>query len=55
MVAGYGAPGDVPATIAQAIMMTTAFLYEHKGDTGGAMPEAVLWLLDRHRLQFLGG
>jgi uncharacterized phiE125 gp8 family phage protein len=55
MVAGYGAASDVPATIVQAIMMTTAFLYEHRGDSGGVMPEAALWMLDRHRLQFLGG
>jgi uncharacterized phiE125 gp8 family phage protein len=55
MVAGYGAATDVPATIIQAIMMTTAFLYEHRGDAGGTMPEAAQWLLDRHRLQFLGG
>jgi len=45
----------VPLTIVQAIMMTTAFLYEHRGDAGGAVPEAARWLLDRHRLQFLGG
>ena len=55
MVAGYGAATDVPATIIQAIMMTTAFLYEHRGDAGGTMPEAAQWLLDRDRLQFLGG
>ena len=55
MVVGYGAATDVPATIVQAIMMTTAFLYEHRGDAGGAMPEAAQWLLDRDRLQFLGG
>lgn len=55
MVAGYGAATDVPATIIQAIMMTTAFLYEHRGDSGGTMPEAAQWLLDRHRLQFFGG
>ena len=55
MVAGYGAAADVPATIIQAIMMTTAFLYEHRGDAGGTMPETAQWLLDRDRLQFLGG
>lgn len=55
MVAGYGAATDVPAPIIQAIMITTAFLYEHRGDAGGTMPEAAQWLLDRHRLQFLGG
>ena len=35
-------------------MMTAAFLYEHRGDAGGTMPEVATWLLDRTRLQFLG-
>ena len=26
-----------------------------RGDAGGTMPEAAQWLLDRDRLQFLGG
>ena len=55
MVAGYGAAGDVPPAVTLAIMMTTAFLYEHRGDSAAAMPDAAMWLLDRHRLQFLGG
>lgn len=55
MVAGYGAAAAVPPTIAQAVMMTTAFLYEHRGDTEAAMPAAAEWLLNRDRLQFLGG
>ena len=55
MLAGYGAAASVPPTIAQAIMMTTAFLYEHRGDTDTAMPSAAEWLLNRDRLQFLGG
>jgi len=55
MVAGYGAADDVPSTVIQAIMMTTAFLYEHRGDSAAVMPDAATWLLDRHRLQFLGG
>jgi len=55
MVAGFGAAADVPAPIVQAIMMMTAFLYEHRGDAGGAIPDAAMWLLDRYRLQFLGG
>ena len=55
MVAGYGAAADGPAPIVQAIMMTTAFLYEHRGDAGGTLPNAAMWLLDRYRLQFLGG
>jgi hypothetical protein len=55
MVAGYGAADDVPATVIQAIMITTAFLYEHRGDSAAVMPDAATWLLDRQRLQFLGG
>jgi uncharacterized phiE125 gp8 family phage protein len=55
MVAGYGGAADVPANIAVAVMMTTAFLYEHRGDSGGEMPTAARALLDRDRLQFLGG
>ncbi len=55
MLAGYGKPADVPTPITLAIMMTTAFLYEHRGDSAAAMPEAAQWLLDRERLQFLGG
>jgi uncharacterized phiE125 gp8 family phage protein len=56
MVAGYGAtPDTVPQNIVQAIMMTAAFLYENRGDAGGEMPSAARWLLDRDRLQFLGG
>lgn len=55
MVAGYGEADDVPSTVIQAIMMTTAFLYEHRGDSPAAMPDAATWLLDRQRLQFLGG
>jgi uncharacterized phiE125 gp8 family phage protein len=55
MVAGYeDTTGILPTTI-QAIMMTTAFLYEHRGDSAVAMPDAAQWLLDRQRLQFLGG
>jgi uncharacterized phiE125 gp8 family phage protein len=55
MVAGYGDVDDVPSTVIRAIMMTTAFLYEHRGDSPAAMPDAATWLLDRQRLQFLGG
>lgn len=55
MIVGYGVPLDVPITIVQAIMMMTAFFYEHRGDAGGSMPEAAERLLDRQRLQFLGG
>lgn len=55
MVTGYDAPADVPVNITLAIMMTTAFFYEHRGDGGGEMPEAAERLLNRSRLQFLGG
>jgi uncharacterized phiE125 gp8 family phage protein len=55
MIAGYGPDATtVPPTIIQAIMMTAAFLYEHRGDAGGELPQAVQWLLDRDRLYFLG-
>jgi uncharacterized phiE125 gp8 family phage protein len=55
MIAGYEAAADVPQTTIQAILMTTAFLYEHRGDAGGELPQAAQWLLDRDRLQFFGG
>lgn len=56
MIAGYGdKPEDVPQNIVQAIMMTAAFLYENRGDSPAEMPAAAQWLLDRDRLQFLGG
>jgi len=54
-VAGYGEAADVPKTIVQAILLTTAYLYENRGDVDAVMPKAAEWLLDRHRLQFLGG
>jgi uncharacterized phiE125 gp8 family phage protein len=55
MVTGYTEATKVPANIILAIMMTTAFFYEHRGDAGGKLPEAAERLLDRSRLQFLGG
>jgi uncharacterized phiE125 gp8 family phage protein len=56
MIAGFGDSADtVPMPIRQAILLTVAFLYEHRGDDGGDMPRAAEWLLDRYRLQFLGG
>ena len=55
LVVGYDSAEDVPMTTIQAVMMITAFLYEHRGDTGETMPEAAMRLLDRTRLQFLGG
>ena len=55
MATGYAAAANVPSNIILAIMMTTAFFYEHRGDAGGEMPEAAERLLNRSRLQFLGG
>jgi uncharacterized phiE125 gp8 family phage protein len=56
MIAGYGDTAvAVPIPILQAILLTVAFLYEHRGDDGGDLPRAAEWLLDRYRLQFLGG
>ena len=55
MVLGYGLAENVPEPIKQAILLTTAFLYENRGDAGGEMPRAAEWLLDRYRLQWLGG
>jgi uncharacterized phiE125 gp8 family phage protein len=55
MVVGYDSTTDVPMTTVQAVMMITAYFYEHRGDTGETMPEAAMRLLDRTRLQFLGG
>jgi len=52
--AGYGAAEAVPRSTVQAILMMTAFLYEHRGDAGGEMPTTADWLLDNERLQFLG-
>lgn len=55
-VAGYGADfKSVPKPIINSILLTTAFLYEHRGDGSADMPQAAQWLLDPHRLQFLGG
>lgn len=54
-VAGYGEPVTVPQPICNAIMMIAAYLYENRGDAGGEIPKAAEWLLDRYRLQFLGG
>jgi uncharacterized phiE125 gp8 family phage protein len=55
MVVGYTDATHVPMTTIQAVMMMTAFLYEHRGDTSETMPDAAYRLLDRTRLQFLGG
>jgi uncharacterized phiE125 gp8 family phage protein len=54
--AGYGDDAaSVPAPIATAILVTTAFLYENRGDDGGALPQAAEWLLEPYRLHFFGG
>jgi uncharacterized phiE125 gp8 family phage protein len=51
-VAGYAA-GKVPEPIINAILMTAANLYEHRGDEGeGAMPRAIEWLLDPYRIMW---
>ena len=56
MIAGFGdTAAAVPLPIVQAILLTVAFLYEHRGDDGGDMPRAAEWLLDRYRLVFFGG
>jgi uncharacterized phiE125 gp8 family phage protein len=55
LTVGYESAEAVPMTTIQAVMMITAFLYEHRGDTAETMPEAAMRLLDRTRLQFLGG
>ncbi|MGD0110189.1 MAG: head-tail connector protein [Rhodopila sp.] len=56
MIAGFGdTAAAVPLPIVQAILLTVAFLYEHRGDDGGDIPRAAEWLLDRYRVPFLGG
>lgn len=55
-VAGYGADGSfVPQPITNAILLLTAFLYEHRGDNGGEMPVAAERLLWMHRIPSFGG
>jgi hypothetical protein len=50
-VAGFGdTPSAVPAPIIDAVLLTTAFLYEHRGDAGGELPQAMQWLLDPYRV-----
>lgn len=54
--AGYGAWGDVPADMAQAVLILAARLYEGREGEGADMPGAVSGLLSRHRtLRLLGG
>lgn len=53
VVAGYGAAGDVPAPLRQAILMLVADWFEHRGDDDGAnaapMPRRVAALLAPYR------
>jgi hypothetical protein len=53
-IAGYGNdPTTVPSNILQAVLMTTAWLYEQRGDVGADLPQAVQWLLDPDRLMWV--
>ena len=54
-VAGYGQPADVPAPIVNAILLTTAALYEHRGADDGGLPRAAEALLAPYRLVTFGG
>ncbi|QHC35357.1 phage head-tail connector protein [Komagataeibacter xylinus] len=54
-VAGYGNDGTaVPVPIQLAILLMATFLYEHRGDDGGDMPDAVKNLLWPYRLYAFG-
>ncbi len=58
--AGHGAAwGDLPADLAQAVLMLAAHFYEHRHDTGlsaGCMPFGVASLIERYRkVRLLGG
>lgn len=48
-VAGYGNAAAVPNQIKQAILMTVAHLYEHRGDASVDMPETACALLTAHK------
>lgn len=39
IVAGYGAPEDVPEPLRQAVLILVAHFYENRGDAGRASPE----------------
>lgn len=52
-IAGYASTKDIPQPIIQAILLTVAFLYEHRGDAGGELPQAAEWLLDPYRLPWV--
>jgi uncharacterized phiE125 gp8 family phage protein len=57
--AGYGPSWDeVPADLAQAVLMLAAHYHEYRHDTaldGGCMPFGVAALIERHRPLRLGG
>ncbi len=58
--AGFGATwGDLPADLAQAVLMLAAHYYEHRQDTslgGGCTPFGVTSLIERYRtVRLLGG
>lgn len=49
-ICGYGnAPTDVPLKIRQAMLLTIAHLYEHRGDANEEMPYTACTLLDSER------
>lgn len=48
-VAGYGGVSLVPAQIKQAVLLTVAHLYEHRGDATMDLPETACVLLSAHK------
>lgn len=55
MIAGYGNAGSaVPQQVINAILLTTSFLYENRGDVEASMPRAAEWLLDTVPRTYLG-
>jgi uncharacterized phiE125 gp8 family phage protein len=52
--AGYADVDDIPKAIINAILLTTGFLYENRGDVAAEMPRAAEWLLDAYRIMFVG-
>jgi uncharacterized phiE125 gp8 family phage protein len=54
-IAGYGPKGsDVPAAILNAILLTVASLYEHRGDDAFDLPKAAEALLFPFRIHHFG-
>ena len=51
--AGYGAAGDVPAAIGQAILQIVSALYEHRGGDTMPTPDNALALLAPYRILHL--